>query len=254
MFFILSKALLFILSPFFWIVVSLIAYFWFRQPKWKKRALITSICLFLFFTNTAIFLTFCNMWEVPGTPIEKVKKHDVGIVLSGMAEYDNSLQRLSIRRSGDRIWQAITLYQTGKIDKMLITGESGYISERGLKEAQQFKELLVKWGIPESDILTEEVSKNTHENAAESKKVLNEYPELKSYLLITSGTHMRRSLACFEHEGLKSTPFSTDLYTSENQHFFWDQYIVPDVSNFDSWNKLIKEWVGYISYWMVGYI
>lgn len=254
MFFILSKALLFLLSPFFWIVVSVVAYFLFKQPKWKKRALITSVCLFLFFTNTVIFSIFCRMWEVPGTPIDKIKHHDVGIVLSGMAEYDNSMKRLSIRRSGDRIWQAITLYKTGKIKKMLITGESGYVSDRGLKEAQQFKELLIQWGIPSSAILTEEVSKNTHENATESKKVLDDNPELRSYLLITSGTHMKRSLACFEKVGLKSTPFSTDLHTSTNQHYFWDQYIIPDVSNLDSWNKLTKEWIGYVSYWMMGYI
>lgn len=254
MFFILSKALLFLLSPFFWIVISIIAYFWFKNPKWKKRSIISAICLFIFFTNTVIFSTFSRMWEVPGTQINQVKSHDVGIVLSGMAEYDNTLNRLSIRRSADRIWQGISLYKAGKIKKILITGESGYIGDRGLKEAQQFKEVLVKWGIPEQDILTEEQSKNTHENATESKIILENNPELKSCLLITSGVHMKRSMACFKKVGLDCTPFSTDLHTSTKQHYYWDQYIIPNVSNFDSWNGLIKEWVGYLSYWLMGYI
>lgn len=254
MFFILSKSLLFLLSPFFWMIFTFILYFWLKNPKWKKRSIIFSICIFLFFTNTVIFNSFCRLWEVHGTKIEYVKTHDVGIVLSGMAEYDNSLDRLSIRRGADRIWQSISLYKAGKINKILITGESGYINDRGLNEAQQFKEVLVKWGITSDDILIEVVSKNTHENATESKVVLDNHPEIKSILLITSGTHMKRSLACFKKVGLECTPFSTDLYTSKEPIYFWDQYIIPNVSNFDSWNKLIKEWFGYMTYAIAGYI
>jgi len=210
--------------------------------------------MFFFFTNTAIIGAFLRQWEVHGTKIEAVKKHDVGIVLSGMAEYDNNLQRLSVRRGTDRIWQAITLYKTGKIAKLFITGGSGYVSERGLKESLQFKEVLVKWGIPKEDVLIETKSKNTYENAVETKKELKKHPELISYLLITSGTHMKRSLACFKKQNLVCTPFSTDLHTAAGSGYYWDQYIIPNVSNFDVWNGLMKEWVGYVTYWMKGYL
>ena len=254
MFFILSKALLFLISPFFWFIVSIAGFIWLKNPTWKKRAKISMIFIFLFFTNTAIFGTFCGLWEVHGTKISAVKPHDVGIVLTGMAEYDNSLQRLSLRRGGDRIWQAVTLYKTGKIKKILITGDSGFVTDRGLHEATQFKDVLLKWGIPEEDLLVEETSKNTHENAVETTKLLGKYPDLKSYLLITSGTHMRRSIACFSKQGMNCTPFSTDLYTSENHSFHWDQYLIPNVSNFNSWNTLMKEWFGYVGYWVVGYV
>jgi uncharacterized SAM-binding protein YcdF (DUF218 family) len=255
MFFILSKALLFLLSPFFWLVVFTIGAFALRSARLKRISKWLAISFFLIFSNSFILLEFYAAWEVEGTPIKKVKNYDVGIVLTGMAEYNNDLKVLSIRRGGDRIWQALTLYHSGKIKKILISGDHGYVTDRGLHEAQQFKDVLVKWGIPETDILTENISKNTHENAVESKKVLKkEFAKDVRVLLITSGSHMRRSRACFAHEGIVCDTYSTDMYTGKHQTFYWDQYLIPNVDNFSEWNKLIKEWVGYIMYAISGYL
>jgi len=195
------------------------------------------------------------MWEYPGTPISKVKKHDVAIVLGGMAEYNNDLKVLSIRRPGDRIFQAITLYKKGLVKKILISGDSGHLTDRGLHEARQMKKMLVSWGIPKEDIITEEHSVNTFENARETKKLLDRsYPELKSFLLVTSGTHMRRALGCFQKQGMECTPYSTDLYTNLTGNYFWDQYLIPNPDNFYQWRNLFKEMVGYVTYDVVGYI
>lgn len=194
-------------------------------------------------------------WEIHGTRIEKTKTYDVGIVLGGMAEYNADLDVLSINRHADRIWQAITLYKKGKIKKILISGDSGYVTERGLHEAKQMKEVLVSWGIPEQDLIIEEKSKNTHENVLETKKILTRsYPHLKKFLLITTGSHMRRALACFKKEGMKCDSFSTDLVTGPNRTYFWDQYIIPNQGTMGEWNKLIKEWIGYVVYDVAGYI
>lgn len=254
MFFILSKALLFLISPFFWLSLAILGAFLLKNELWKKRMKWTSIGLFVFFSNSVVFSLFCGLWEVPGTKISDVKPHDVAIVLGGMSEYNNDLDELTIYRQADRIFQAITLYRTGKVKKILISGDTGYITDRGLHEARQMKSILVKWGFPAEDILTEEKSKNTHENAVESVKLLKKHEDLKSYLLVTSGTHMKRSLACFKKEGLKCTPFSTDLLTNQTGSFHWDQYLIPRMDNFSYWNKLIKETVGYVAYSMAGYI
>jgi hypothetical protein len=44
------------------------------------------------------------------------------------------------------------------------------------------------------------------------------------------------------------------LYTGKHQEFYWDQYLIPNVDNFTEWNKLIKEWVGYMMYAVSGYL
>lgn len=246
---------MFLISPFTWFIVCLgLALFW-KKEKLRRKAKWAAVAIFFLFSNSFIFLEFCRQWEIHGRRMDSLKTYDVGIVLTGMAEYNSDLKEISIRRGADRIWQAISLYHKGKIKKILITGDNGYVTDHGLHEAKQFKNVLIGWKIPEQDIITEERSRNTYENADVTKKLLDRsYPHMNSFLLITSGTHMRRALGCFEKVGLKCDTFSTDLYTGPDRKYFWDQYIIPDVSVFSNWNQLIKEWVGYVIYDIRGYI
>ncbi len=255
MFFYLSKLLSFLINPFIWVLILLGISLFTKRQCLKRKSVISSIFLLLLFSNTVIFLEFTRLWEENGTKIESVEHYNVGVVLGGIAEYNNDLGRLSIRRGGDRIWQAIHLYHIGKIDKILISGDSGYMVDKGLNEAIQLKAVLVQEKIPVEDILVETVSKNTYQNALETKKVLEGTPENESVLLITSALHMKRSKACFKKIGFKNFgTFTTDHYTGNSRGYYFDQYVIPNVSVFVDWNRLIHEWVGYATYWVMGYI
>ena len=254
MFFFLSKALLFLLSPFFWLLVGVFLFFRTKNARWRKRLKIILPLYFLFFTNTAILLEFKRLWEVPGTKITQLVQHDIAIIPGGMFEYDSQMERLSIRRGGDRLVQAFTLFKKEKIKRFLLTGDNGYVSERGLHEAEQVRDLLLDWGVPDSLILVESKSKNTHENAAFTAKLLKKKGIQPKALLITSGLHMKRAKACFEAEGIKVTPFSTDLFTGKRRGYQWDQILIPNIQNFVLWNEFNKEWIGYVVYWVKGFV
>lgn len=255
MFFILSKIAYFFISPFTWLLATAGIWFFSKKSKWIKRGKWATIVILLFFSNTFIFKEFIRLWEIPAISADKIEHHDVGIVLGGMFEYDNDTERLTIRRGGDRIWQAINLYKKGKIDKLLISGDHGYVSYRGLNESKQLKELLVSWGMPFDDIIIETKSQNTYQNAKETAKLLDEsYPQFNSFLLITSASHMRRAKGCFENQGLQVKPFSTDPFVGESRSYYWDEFIIPNGFNFGFWFVLIKEVVGYIAYDVTGYI
>ena len=255
MFFILSKVFAFLTHPFSWILILLLIALFTRRPRlnrWSFRAAIISL---LFFSNTVIFLEFARWWEPEGKQIEEVEHYDCAIILGGMAEWDNTNERLSIRRGGDRIWQAIHLFHLGKVDRLLISGANGFVTDDKLDEANQFKAVLVDNGIPDSLILVETISKNTHENAVETKKVLAKHPEIKSLLLITSALHMPRAKACFTKAGFTDfDTFTTDHYTGKERAYKLDQFVVPNVSTLVCWKLLIKEWIGYTVYWMMGYL
>lgn len=255
MFFILSKILLFTISPYTWLLVTLYFAFFSKKAVRAKRAKYAAIFIALFFSNTFVFKEFCRQWEVFGTPPTLVKHHDVAVVLTGMAEYNNDLKVLSARRGIDRIWQTVSLYKAGKIDRILITGDHGYLIDKGLHEATQLKEVLIKWGIPEHVIITETKSKNTYENAVESKKILDRlFPNSKSILLVTSGKHMRRARACFEKLGVNCDTYSTDLYTGPKRSYTIDEILIPDVSTMNDWHSLLKEIIGYVAYDITGKI
>lgn len=107
MFFVLSKLLLFLLSPFTWLLVSVGLFFYIKDRVWKKGFMWSALFVFFFFSNGFIVNRLVSLWEIEGLQIEKLKQHEYGIVLSGMFEYNKDLNRLSARRGVDRIWQAI---------------------------------------------------------------------------------------------------------------------------------------------------
>lgn len=213
------------------------------------------VVLVLLFSNKIIFGECCRLWEVEGVKIEDVEQYDVGIVLTGMASYNNDLERMTVGKAADRVWQAMNLYHAGRIDKILITGHSGDVVNRGLDEANQLKHDLINWGLPEEDLIIENEARNTHENAAFTTTLLrSKYPELETKLLITSAQHMRRARACFEKEGLIFDEFTTDHMTGLKRTYFVEQFILPSASTLSNWEGLMKEWVGYMVYDMVGYL
>jgi uncharacterized SAM-binding protein YcdF (DUF218 family) len=58
------------------------------------------------------------------------------------------------------------------------------------------KDLLIEWGVPAEAIITAAASRNTYENALETKQ-LWAAENLKSALLVTSAGHMPRAMAEF---------------------------------------------------------
>jgi uncharacterized SAM-binding protein YcdF (DUF218 family) len=255
MFFILSKVLLFLINPLSWIVALLILALISKKPKRAKRLLFGAFATLILFTNTFFYKEICRQWEV-FTPTSELKKHyDVAVVLTGMAEYNNDLKTLSVRRGIDRLWQTISLYKKGRIDRIIISGDNGDLIDKGLHESKQLKEILMLWGIPEQAIITEEKSRNTYENAVESTKIIKRlFPNSEKILLVTSGRHMRRSKASFLKQGLVFDTYSTDLYTGPKRSYTFDEFIVPDSSTLEDWHRLLKEMVGYMAYALTGKI
>ena len=253
MFFILSKLLAFLFSPFLWFLISFFTFIFLKNEKWKLRFKRISVFILIFFSLGFPIKFLVARWEVTGTRIEKVDNYEIGVVLSGMAEYNKDLNVLSARRGIDRIWQTITLYKKGKIKKILISGDSGYIIRKGLHEADQLKEVLVKWGIPTEDIIVENKSKNTFENAQLTGDLLKKMKNNKRFLLITSALHMPRAAACFKKQNLKFDVFATDHYYIKNTEFTFDE-LLPSVQSFEMWEVYLKEVVGYTVYSLRGYL
>ena len=214
----------------------------------------STLIIFFFFSNGFIVNRLVSLWEIDGVKYTELDRYENGIVLSGMFEYNKDLDRLSARRGADRIWQAIQLYRKNKIKKIIITGDTGYVLKKGLHEASQLKEDLIAMGILEQDILIETVSRNTHENAHYTKLLIDKMGLSKtSNLLITSSTHMRRAQACFIKEGLSCKVYTTDHYNIHADPISLLEFI-PSHNSFVMWDKLIKEWVGYTMYSIMGYL
>lgn len=252
MFFILSKILQFAINPLIWILVLLLFAIFSKDEDRKKRYLRLSLVFSFLFSNAFLFDECERAWEIPATPYESLKKYEAGIVLGGLMMYDKGYDRLQFQRGADRLFQAIELYKRGYIKKIIFTGGSGSLLHPEDKEGFWVERYLLTLGIPQHDFIIESESKNTHENAVFTKAVLEKENINGELLLITSAFHMRRSIGCFEKEGIHVTSYSTDRHAGPRK-FELDHLLLPNASAINEFNNLVHEIVGFITYKIVGY-
>ena len=148
--------------------------------------------------------------------------------------------------------QAVELYHKGKIKKIFLSGGSGFVNFQEWKESEKLYPLLVSCGVKAEDILMENNSRNTYENAVETAKELKSKNINGKYLLITSAFHMRRSLACFEKLNLTVDAYPVDA-RSGGPIYTPDRLFQPDAEALVAWDLLTHEWVGYAMYKLMGY-
>lgn len=198
MFFILSKLLTVLIMPMSIIVIVFISSFIIK--KRKKQLQILAVALFFFFSNPFISQLAMRWWEVAPIAINSIQKpYEVGVVLCGVTNpHQKPDDRAHFNTGADRIIHAVQLYKLGKIKKILISGGSGSLLYPDESESEDLYDFCMIAGVRKKDILLENQSRNTHENAIYSLKIIEEENIEGKVLLITSAFHMRRSIGCFK--------------------------------------------------------
>jgi uncharacterized SAM-binding protein YcdF (DUF218 family) len=255
MFFILSKTLNYLTMITVWLTVLLLLYLFLKKPVWKKRCLWAFVIMFFFFSNAFIANEAMRAWELPATPFNQIgRKYTTGIVLTGVTlDAREPGDRVYFSRGADRVTHTVQLYKLGYIRHILISGGTGRLVAVRTPEADELKKAFLLMGVPEQDITLENQSRNTYESAVAVRKILGDFVQANDCLLITSAFHMRRSRACYVKAGMGMDTFTTDFY-AHPRDFYIDGLIIPNLDAFVLWQKLIKEWVGFVAYKMAGYV
>jgi uncharacterized SAM-binding protein YcdF (DUF218 family) len=254
MFFLLSKILGFLFSPFIWVCGLCLFAILTKKPKRRKKLLISAVVAFFIFSNGFIYNEAIRLWEEKPGNIEKFyKTYDYGIVLGGMLSYDDEYQIVNFNGATNRLTATILLYKAGKIKKIIISGGSGSIAEPEHRESVYIRDFLQKIGIPAEDILIEENSRNTRENAVNTYKLIKSQTLQGQCLLITSAMHVKRAKACFQKAGFNLEVFAAGRMGSKRT--FWpDRLLIPDLAVFSAWRELFHELFGYWVYKFLGYL
>jgi uncharacterized SAM-binding protein YcdF (DUF218 family) len=256
MFFILSKVLVFLIKPLNWVIALMLYSLFSKKQKRKRQSLIWAITLTLFFSNQLIFNEVIRLWEPKTIRMDQIEEsYDIGILLGGYSSSNiiPSEDRHNFNEAGNRFFNAFELYKSGKVKKLLLTGGSGRIMNNEWNEADEMAIFFKKIGIPREDFMIESESRNTHENAVFTAKLLSrKYPNSRC-LLITSASHMPRSIGCFSKQKVDFIPFCVN-YLSEKRRLSPEYWLLPNRLGFYKWEILIKEWVGYLVYWVRGYV
>ncbi|RYY17958.1 MAG: YdcF family protein [Cytophagaceae bacterium] len=254
MFFILSKTLDFVLLPAVWLVALLLGALVARPGgRAQRRWLQAAGLLVLLGTNNALVNEAILAWEKPAVPLKAVAPADAVVLLTGITSGRKSPHdRVYLQQGADRLTNALWLYRAGRVRRIIITGGSGAVLHTANSEATDLATLLRLAAVPKEDILLEERSRNTRENAKFTQALLARHPDIKSLVLVTSAFHQRRALGCFAKAGLQPQAFPAD-FRSADRSWTPDYWLVPDISALDRWSLLLHELAGYAVYKVAGY-
>jgi SanA protein len=114
----------------------------------------------------------------------------------------------------DRLETGIKLYQAGKVDKLLLSGDNS--KPAPYKEVDVMLQYVLERGIPEEDIFTDYAGYNTYESMYRALQVF----QVETMLIPTQDFHLSRSVYIAGHLGLDATGVVADIqpYLDEGQN------------------------------------
>lgn len=236
------------LGLLFFLIGAVLLYF--KKRKWGAGVSIFAFLWFYFWSSAAGYFSI-------GLPLEKAyppmkaadyPEADAIIVLGGgMNACPWELPYPEMEMAADRVWHAARLYHAGKAPLII---PSGYGEENAAVP------LLVAFRVPKSAIHVEGRSKNTEENAAFVKKLIEKKKGKTTgkILLVTSAWHMRRSLLHFKMSGfddMEVIPAACDYECTVQ----WGQgsrpsWYFPTMGSLNLSSMMFKEHLGYCGYWV----
>ncbi|MEM1294796.1 MAG: YdcF family protein [Verrucomicrobiota bacterium] len=190
--------------------------------KWRRRMLLMRILI-----ATAIGLpVLYGFLPVSSLPLQclenRIPPGDISdreidgiIVLGGFtsdAAVAESRQTYGLIHSAERFTGALELSRKFPDTPVLFSGFSGRLLHEGWSEGDHIRDLVDRIG-GMGPILYEEESRNTYENAVNSRELLENSPGA-NWILVTSACHMPRAIGCFQAAGWTGViPYPVDYQT-----------------------------------------
>ena len=241
MYFFLSKVLLIIIQPFTWVLVLLLIAVFTKNAKRKQRFLISACVVLYFFSNSLFVKLYARMWDYP--PNTSPQKNYSSIILLGGFVSEGITGKGEFNNAADRYIQATKLLKGHAASHLLFTGGNGSLNPTLFREGIFVKQELLKMGFADSTLLIDSQARNTFENAANSKALLDSAKLKGPYLLVSSAFHMPRAMLIYRKAGMDVVPYPSH-YIVGREIYFGD--LMPAIGNFDTWNTYLKELVGYM--------
>lgn len=121
----------------------------------------------------------------------------------------------------DRCQTAVGLYKTGKVGKILVSGDHG---RKEYDEVNAAKAYLLASGVAGKDIFLDHAGFDTYDSVYRARDVF----EVKSMVVVTQGYHLPRALFIAHELGVEAVGVGADLriYGGENYRNFREEFAV----------------------------
>ncbi len=229
-----------------------------------KYLLALGIILYFAFSSSPLSIALLARLENRYPPLlhmEGVRDVDTIVLLTGAAWEDPHLPLTSWvgETTVSRLLEAFRLFHLIPDARIVISGGPLNRDERNTPVSRIVGDLAGSMGVPGEKILLETNSTNTYENGVEIKKLLGEKP----FVLVTSASHLPRAIAVFQKLGLSPIPAPADFRAIRSAPFSHGSKgtmlkeimsALPSPSNLAHSERALHEYVGFIWYWVRGWI
>jgi uncharacterized SAM-binding protein YcdF (DUF218 family) len=228
---------------------------WWQRPRPRRLWWVTGPYLLLTLIATpAVGLLALGTLERHHPPaLDRPADVEAIVVLgSAVAHTDPVLGQSQLDQASlDRTWHGARLYRHGRPCLVVVSGGKPRPNDPVPAVADVMAEELRRLGVRGKDIVIENESRDTYENAVESARALRERG-VSRILLVTTASHLPRSVACFRKQGLE-----VESSGCTNRWAAWELSaldFVPSVRGLRAFHDAAHEWGGLVVYWVRGRI
>lgn len=148
-----------------------------------------------------------------------------------------------------RCLKAADVYHRAGPCLVIASGGKARPATPGPPVARAMKDFLVRLKVDPTDILVEDTSRTTYENALESWKRIQDRG-LQRIVLVTDAAHLLRAQLCFEALGCPVIPVGCNY---QAVMFTWAPCtLLPSAEATAKVEQAFHEWVGIVWYWLRG--
>ncbi len=258
MFFILSKITSFLFKPLSWVLLLLLLSLLPRFASKRRKIALMILGIFYLTGHSVLINELCLLWEpVPFVTQDsslRVPPAKVCVILGGYSGFDHSRNRVGFTEASERLFYPLQNILNHRIDTVILTGGSASVVMKKYYESTHIAAYLRDFGVNPNRIFIDAKSRNTFENAVETKKILDSLKITEPVLLVTSAFHMPRSKACYDKAGVKYIAYPVHYLGNATRDYNLEAWLIPSLGAMDTFQTLLREMVGMISYKITGKI
>jgi len=230
-----------------------------RPPRLRAAWATAAVVTLLVCGNGWVVGSMTRHLEGQFLPRMPVPKADAIVVLSGgILGRTPPRPSVEVGEAGDRLLYGAALYRQGAAPRIVVTGNVATGGVAARPAADDMAELLAILGIPDSAIVTETRSENTHDHAVNLCPVMATMG-IHQALLVTSALHMPRAVGVFRRlcPELDVIPAPTDFRAPYQQPMPWYRSsvaLLPTPQALVDFSDAAHEYLGLLYYRLRGWL
>lgn len=177
--------------------------------------------------------------------------HVDGVIVLGGA-VDQTLTEArgipALNGAAERMTELVVLARRYPEARLVFTGGQGSLVHGALTEADVARALWTEMGVPPARVQYEDQARNTFQNAVLTHALMNPHPG-EVWLLVTSASHMPRSVGVFRKAGWNVVAWPVNYRTGRG---FAALYDAPFAERLGQVETGLREWIGLLAYWFMG--